>query len=69
MRERVVLIDLKDPLWLEHALDAAVRITNTRYLPSDSALDTFDQRRSMERVVNELYWRRDTPPKVGLLTR
>jgi hypothetical protein len=55
MKSRLFVADLDDTLWLEKALVYAKEVTKISYEPSEEALDMFDQRRSMAKVVDLFY--------------
>lgn len=55
MRARIIEVNLDDPSWLEGALAIATRVTAQPYLPSEAALEEFDQRRSMQRLARSFY--------------
>jgi hypothetical protein len=55
MRERLIIVNLDDELWLEKAITIAREVTKNIYYPSDAALNLFDQERSMK-VVAELFY-------------
>lgn len=54
MKNRIIIIDLNDPYWFKKTLDEAnIRIINS-YVPSDNALEMFDQLKSYKRIQNLL---------------
>lgn len=55
MKERVIIVDINKSGWLSQALEASQDIVNVRYVPSEAALEMFDQERSMQRVANKYY--------------
>lgn len=55
MRARLVVVDLADGQWFEHAMARAKEVAAIPYEPSPAALDLFDQERSMRRVVDSCY--------------
>lgn len=55
MRSRVYVIDINDCNWFVKAEFNAKMITETPYIPSEAALDMFDQEVSMKKVVNKYY--------------
>jgi hypothetical protein len=55
MRERLILVDLDDGGWLTKALDLAHAIAGRPYVPSEAALEAFDQTRSLRRAGGLLY--------------
>lgn len=55
MRERIIVVDPDDPDWFERAYERARTIVERQFEPSDAALDMFDQRRSMQLVIDRYY--------------
>ena len=55
MRARVRVVDLRSSDWFDTSLVWAREKSQVRYVPSAEALDIFDQRRSMAKVVREVY--------------
>lgn len=55
MRARIFVVDLGDRDWLEKAIRHAESVVATPYVPSDDALNMFDQERSMRAVANRYY--------------
>jgi hypothetical protein len=55
MRARIVVVDLADSEWLDRALEEAESVIAAPYVPSNAALDLFDQRRSMLRIATRFY--------------
>lgn len=55
MRERVVIINIDDPKWLESAIEKAKVITQHFYIPSKEALAKFDQLETMKIVSKKFY--------------
>lgn len=55
MRTRIFEVKLDDPFWLNKALQAAIKITAVKYLPSREALVEYDQYESMKRVCQDVY--------------
>lgn len=55
MKSRVFVIDINDQNWFSKAELHAKMITETPYIPSEAALDMFDQEVSMKKVVNKYY--------------
>jgi len=55
MRKRLFIVDLANDRWLEDALEYAKKNVTDRYVPSEEALNLFDQFRSVEKLVNNLY--------------
>ena len=52
MRRRVVLVNIDAPQWLAEGLVAARQIVAEPYVPSDEALNLFDQLRSMKKCLS-----------------
>ena len=46
MRERVIIVNLKDPLWLEKAIDFAQIMRVQRFTPSNYCIKKYDQFKS-----------------------
>jgi len=55
MKARLFMVDLGDRLWLEKAIDHAQAVTREPYQPSEMALESFDQERSLKRMVDSFY--------------
>jgi len=55
MRSRIVIVDLEDNLWLEKAIENAKTITKEPFNPTEEALNSFDQKRSMKLVADHFY--------------
>lgn len=55
MRSRLFIIDLKDPSWLQKSIQHAELITRQFYYPSETALELFDQNKSMKKLSDLLY--------------
>ncbi len=55
MRARLHVVDLGDDNWFATALERARVITRTHYVPSEMALDLFDQKRSLRRLATSCY--------------
>jgi len=47
MRERVIVVNLNDSKWLEKALTTASVIVKKEYIPSNEAIEKFDENRSL----------------------
>jgi hypothetical protein len=60
MKSRLFIIDLKDNLWFEKAIEQAKHITTKDYNPSEEALELFDKRRSMQKMV-DLFYKTERP--------
>jgi hypothetical protein len=52
MRSRLIIVDPSGCNWLENALEEAMHISNDQYLPSEDALNRFDQVISMKSILN-----------------
>ena len=50
MRERIIVVNLDDPDWLDLAIDQAYSLRPKRFEPCEEALTTFDQLRSFQRL-------------------
>lgn len=55
MKSRVFVIDLDDPVWFDRAIEWAGRVARTSYHPSETALELFDQRKSMATLAESCY--------------
>jgi glycosyltransferase involved in cell wall biosynthesis len=55
MRSRVMVVDPRSETWLRDALDAARVRAAEPYVPSQEALEMFDQKRSMQRFYEEIF--------------
>jgi len=55
MKNRLFIVDLDDALWLEKAFEFAKKCVLVPYVPSEEALEMFDQRRSIGKVIEKLY--------------
>ncbi|MFY9159866.1 hypothetical protein [Aquirufa ecclesiirivi] len=55
MKSRLYIVDLQDLNWFEKAVVKAKVITSIPYIPSEEALNVFDQARSMK-LVCDLYY-------------
>tara|TARA_Y100001968_G_C19444576_1_gene764550 strand:+ start:2891 stop:4018 length:1128 start_codon:yes stop_codon:yes gene_type:complete len=52
MRERVIIINLKDPLWLEKAIEAAIILRKKKFTPSEYSIQNYDQYKSFVLIHN-----------------
>jgi len=55
MRSRLFIVDLGDERWFDKGIEFAHIITKKSYIPSQQALDLFDQERTMKRVTEMFY--------------
>ena len=55
MRSRLTVVDLSNPHWLDTALMHAARIVSQPYVPSQAALEQFDQNVAAKVMVNTFY--------------
>jgi hypothetical protein len=55
MRSRIIVVDINDDLWLEKAIEQARIITKEPFVPTEEAMNSFDQKRSMKTVVDLFY--------------
>jgi hypothetical protein len=60
MRERLAIVDLANPAWLDEALEKARALAGQPYLPTPEALKNYDQEESLRKIARELY---DLGPK------
>jgi hypothetical protein len=55
MRARLYLVDLDDKDWFNKAIQFAEQVAEIPYIPSQEAIDNFDQQRSMSRLISRFY--------------
>jgi hypothetical protein len=55
MRERIIIINLNDPKWLDNAIEKAKLISNKTYHPSNDAIKKYDQLETMRVVSKNFY--------------
>lgn len=55
MRERIFVVDLEDKHWFDKALNYASEVIKKPYIPSNEALNMFDQESSMRLVAKKYY--------------
>lgn len=55
MKDRLFIVDLNDPSWFDKAVDYATEISKISYIPSEEALEMFDQERTMKKAIELLY--------------
>jgi hypothetical protein len=55
MRARLHLVDLADEDWFRKAIEHARIVTSVPYVPSESAMNLFDQKRSLKRLADLCY--------------
>ena len=55
MRSRLFIVDLEDEGWFDKGIEFANEITKSPFIPSQLALDSFDQERTMKRVTEMFY--------------
>ena len=55
MKNRIIIVDIKDDKWLENATQQAEIINKTEYIPSIEALNMFDQRESSKKILKLLF--------------
>lgn len=55
MKERIILVDIEKPDWLQSALAKAEEITANRYIPSTQALDMCDENKTIQKIINDIY--------------
>ncbi|MEE9604558.1 MAG: glycosyltransferase [Candidatus Scalindua sp.] len=58
MASRVIVVNLQSKTWLQDSIDYADSNINRPYVPSSHALDLFDQKRSMSRCYEEMFYAR-----------
>lgn len=52
MKERIIIIDINDPNWFDYSIEKSLEIKKCNYVPSEEALELFDQNRSYLKVKN-----------------
>ena len=55
MRNRIIIVDLKDKLWLENSILKSNKIIKNKYIPSSEAINKFDQFHSMKYLCKNIY--------------
>ena len=55
MKARIILVDIDKPKWLENAIEASKDIIKSKYIPSEAAVEMFDQNQSMLNVASKYY--------------
>jgi len=55
MKKRIYIVNLENPNWYDEALLFANKVSKNRYIPSELALNLFDQKISMRNAINKLY--------------
>ncbi len=55
MKKRILIVDLKEDLWLEKAYSKALELVKIKYVPSEEALNMFDQRKSFEKIKKLIF--------------
>lgn len=55
MKTRLFIVDLDDKFWFDKALEYAEKIAKIPYIPSESALNIFDQRKAMKIAIDKFY--------------
>ncbi|MCW8899125.1 MAG: glycosyltransferase family 4 protein [Gammaproteobacteria bacterium] len=55
MRERIYIVDLENESWLIEAYKYAEVVTKKIFVPSEEALNLFDENRSLLKVVEQFY--------------
>jgi len=55
MKERLFIVDIEDDSWLNKALDFAQKNAQRKFVPSEKAVDLFDQYRSVGKAIEMLY--------------
>lgn len=54
MKKRIIIIDLNEKEWFAKTVELAKKIIQIEYVPSDEALNIFDQRRSFKKILELL---------------
>lgn len=55
MRDRIIIVNIENENWLKDAIEKSKIITQIEYVPSQNALELFDQRLSFKQVEQLLY--------------
>lgn len=55
MKNRIVVADIQSDDWFANAIDKAQKIAQEKYSPSTKAVEMFDEKISLKRVIDELY--------------
>lgn len=55
MAKRIIIIDLNDAAWFDKALEKSTYISKNKFIPTEDAINSFDQTRIMARLVNKIY--------------
>ncbi len=55
MRQRVIVVDIEDPNWFEMALELAHGLSRYPFIPSEKALELFDETRAMKMICERFY--------------
>lgn len=55
MKERIYIVDLENKNWYDEAISFANEVSNIDYIPSQEAIDMFDQNVSMKNAIKILY--------------
>ena len=55
MKSRIIIVDLNDKKWLEKAIEQSNHIIMEPFIPSELALEMFDQRRSFMKIQKLLF--------------
>lgn len=55
MKKRVFIVDLEDNNWFDNAIKYANSISKRPYVPSEEAMEMFDEKRTMRKAIELLY--------------
>lgn len=55
MKDRIVIVDFKDPDWLENSIIIAQNIMKNEFVPDKESLELFDQRKSFKKIEKILF--------------
>lgn len=55
MKDRIVIVDLKNPNWLKEAINKAKDISKNKYIPSQEAINMFDENISIRKFIEKYY--------------
>jgi hypothetical protein len=55
MQARIIIVDLNNVNWLFDAILKSIQINQTKYIPSDAAIELFDQKESFKKIQKLLF--------------
>jgi hypothetical protein len=56
MKSRIILVDLNNNNWFDNTIEKSSQIIQKPYVPSDEALELFDQRKSFKKIERLLFY-------------